>query len=403
MLFYILYRNYIWFFSILAIAAAVAAVVYFAKKVRIVSLEEMKPSVKKDLLIGLRDNVESFSDLLEPLFVLAQNRSGRHEWVMNSWNDAVHSVEGNEEFKAAFDEKFFVLYGSADTKLTIDKKSATKREMKSYKAKKSALKEVRKVAKAVKKSENKKVKEDKKIAKLNNKLTRAKKDKKKNKISKKIAKIEKKYTKRSEKFAQDNAKLHVKYAGKLCKYLYKAGIMRHTDIAVTANETTSEEYDVIGNVSLEKDAVYDVHLPMWTLTVNKREGLEKLLANKDSVTAESEEEKEAAPAPTNRKEKKAAKKAAKKAKKASKKDAKKAKKAAKSDKKLQKKTAKLEKKLTKAKKAKKQAKINKKIAACEKKLSVNKALRAKEKALQKAINALPVESTETLVAKGAVK
>lgn len=392
MLFYILYRNYIWTFIFLAAAAIIAAAVYFANRVKIVSLEEMKDSAKKDLLIGLRDNAGAFSDLLEPLFVLASNRSGRKEWVMKSWYDTVHSLDGNEKFKKAFDEKFAELYGEPATELVIDKNS-TKAEKKSYKAVKKALKKVGKVASEHKKADKKKATEDKKISKLEAKLSETKRNKKKKKIEKKIAKIQKKDVARNKKFEKAADKLHVKYAQKLVKYLCKAGIVRHTDFSVTADEATSETYDVIGNTSLEKGAVYDVHLPLWSLSVSKREGLEELLAAKDENT---EEVKEEAPVPTTRKEKKAAKKAAKK-------DKKKAKKAAKKDKKLNKKIAKLEKKFSKAKKSKKQIKINKKIASYSKKLSANKALKAKDKALKKAIKALPVETVETLVAKGAVK
>lgn len=412
MLFYILYRNYIWTFIILALIAGAAALYYFIKNPGIVSLEEMKPSRKRDLLIGLRDNAGAFAGLLEPLFVLAAGRSGRKEWVMDSWKDAVESVEGYEEFKTAFNDKFFEVYADSLVTLTKDK-NATKEEKKAYKAKKKALKRVKKASKEISKSEKLKVKEDKKIAKIESQILKAKKEKKKNKLAKKIAKLEKKYVKRNKKIAKAENKLYVKYAGRLVKYLFKAGIIRDTDTFVAADEKTAETYDVIGDSSLEANFVYDVHVPFWSLIVRRRDGLEKLLAEAECEGFADSEEKdeELAPeinvtvkleenaetqaqgnteaVPSTRKEKKAAKKAAKKEKK-------KAKKAAKKDKKLNKKIAKLEKKLAKAKKEKKQQKIEKKISSCEKKLSKNKALR-------KAIKKLPVVATETLLSKGAIK
>lgn len=422
MLFYILYFNYIWTFIILTVIAGIAAFIYFKNRPKIVALEEMKPSRKKDLLIGLRDNAGVFSELLEPLFAVATKKSGRKEWVMDSWKEAVDSIEGYEEFKDVFEEKFFELYGRNAAPL-IKNKNATKEEKKVYKAKKKALKKIKKADKKIKKAARKKAKINAKKAKFESKLTVAK-DKKKKKLAKKAAKCEKKIVKIDKKLLKAENKLYTKYAVKLVKYLLKAGIIRNTDTYITADETTAEIYDTIGEVSLEKDAVYDVHLPFWSLVVRRRDGLEELLAKaeaenaapteKDSVTNEEaaseaeatvtadatveikEETKEEAPAvtetpvlPLTKKEKKAAKKAAKKEKK-------KAKKAAKKDKKLNKKIAKLERKLLKAKKAKKKAKIEKKIAGKTKRLSKNKELK-------KAIYALPVASTETLLSKGAVK
>lgn len=424
MLFYILYFNYIWTFIILTVIAGIAAFIYFKNRPKIVALEEMKPSRKKDLLIGLRDNAGVFSELLEPLFALATERSGRKEWVMDSWKEAVDSIEGYEEFKDVFEEKFFEIYGRNAAPL-VKNKAATKEEKKVYKNKKKALKKIKKADKALKKANRKKAKLNAKKAKFESSLTVAK-DKKKKKLEKKAKKCDKKILKIDRKLIKAENKLYTKYAVKLVKFLLKAGIVRNTETYTTADETTAEIYDTIGETSLEKDAVYDVHLPFWSLIVRRRDGLEELLAKAEAenapaeapeqtseeaspeessaeadvaaeadATVEIKDEPKEAPAeetpalPLTKKEKKAAKKTAKKEKK-------KAKKAAKKDKKLNKKIKKLEAKLLKAKKDKKKVKIEKKIAGKTKKLSKNKELR-------KAIKALPIASTETLLSKGAIK
>lgn len=429
MLFYILYFNYIWTFIILAVAAGIAAFIYFKKHPRIVALEEMKPSRKKDLLIGLRDNAGVFSELLEPLFAVANKRSGRNEWVMASWKEAVDSVEGYEEFKSAFEEKFFVLYGK-NAMPPVKNKKASKEEKKVYKTKKKALKKIKKADKKLSKAARKTAKLEAKKNKYETAASSAK-PKKQKKLAKKARKCEKKIAKINAGIKKADIKLYSKNAAKLIKLLLKAGIIRNAGTTyITADETTAEVYDTIGELSLEKDAVYDVHLPFWSLIVKRRDGLEELLAKAEAeetpvnadenkkpaedsatvildsektvtinaeektVTVDAEEKTVAAPAaaeaaPVKRADKKAAKKAAKKAKK-------KAKKAAKKDKKLNKKITKLESKLLKAKKEKKQAKIEKKIAGCKKRLSKNKELK-------KAIKALPVASTETLLSKGAIK
>lgn len=107
MLFYIINRNVIWACIISALVGAAAVFAFFwfrnnGKK----SADDMKPSVKRDIILGLRDNAEAFADLLEPLFLLASGRTERKDYVLDTWYERVNSLEGNDSFKASFMKKF---------------------------------------------------------------------------------------------------------------------------------------------------------------------------------------------------------------------------------------------------------------------------------------------------------
>lgn len=107
MLFYIVNYNVIWASIISALVGAGAVLAFFlirnkGKK----SADDMKPSPKKDIIIGLRDNAEAFADIYEPLFLLASGRTARKDAVLDAWNEKVNSLEGNEAFKEAFNKKF---------------------------------------------------------------------------------------------------------------------------------------------------------------------------------------------------------------------------------------------------------------------------------------------------------
>lgn len=107
---YILYSNIIWACVASAAAGAGAVFLYFfltnnsAEEHK--SLEDMKPSPKKDLLIGLRDNAEAFAEIYEPLYLLASGRTDKKDQVFAQWNEAVEAVEGYDGFKAAFADRF---------------------------------------------------------------------------------------------------------------------------------------------------------------------------------------------------------------------------------------------------------------------------------------------------------
>lgn len=247
MLFFMINRNAILAISALVIAAVVVLAVLYIKKIKnILVLEDMKDSAKKDLLIGLRDNAEKFSDYYEPLFVLAAGNTGRKEWVFDNWNNTVSALENNEAFKKAFSDIFGKL--NSDPSLIPQKDfspiavpdGATKKEAKKIK------KANKKIAKKAKKAEKKARKADKKADK--------------------IAASQKKTEKFEKKQAKEAEKLYTKKAYKLIKLLKKAGVCRDNEFTVTADESTAEKYDVIGNVSLVSGEKYDVHIPYWALT-----------------------------------------------------------------------------------------------------------------------------------------
>lgn len=177
MLFFIINYNVIWGCIISAIVGAGAVLAFFLIKNKgKKSADDMKPSPKKDLILGLRDNAEAFSDLYEPLFLLASGKTARKDYVLDSWYERVNSLEGNNSFKEAYNKKFG--------------------DIASFKGKK---------------------------------------------------------------------KKYVKCADSLLKYIYKAGIQRDDDSTVTADETTAEKYDIIGNASITAGEVYDVFVPFWEL------------------------------------------------------------------------------------------------------------------------------------------
>ena len=106
-LFYIINYNVIWASIISAIIGAAAAGAFFCfKGAKNKSAEDMKPSLKKTVILGLRDNADTFSDLLEPLFLLASGKTDRKDYILDTWYDRVAAIENNEEFQAAFVKKF---------------------------------------------------------------------------------------------------------------------------------------------------------------------------------------------------------------------------------------------------------------------------------------------------------
>ena len=109
MLFYIVNYNIIWACIISAIVGAAAAVAFFllkgGKLSEKKSADDMKPSEKKTVIIGIRDNAAAFAELLEPLFILASGRTAKKDAVLDAWYAKVEEI-GDEEFKAAFVKKF---------------------------------------------------------------------------------------------------------------------------------------------------------------------------------------------------------------------------------------------------------------------------------------------------------
>lgn len=107
MLFYIINYNIIWASIISALVGAGAVLAFFLLKNKgKKNADDMKPSDKKNVILGLRDNAEAFSDLLEPLFLLASGKTERKDEVLDAWYERVNSLEGNKAFKESFVKKF---------------------------------------------------------------------------------------------------------------------------------------------------------------------------------------------------------------------------------------------------------------------------------------------------------
>ena len=107
MLFYIVYHNVIWACIGSALVGAAATFAYFYFSVlKNKDAEDMRPSAKKTLILGFRDNADQFSDLLEPLFLLSSGKTDRKDYILDTWYGIVDSLEGNDDFKAAFVKKF---------------------------------------------------------------------------------------------------------------------------------------------------------------------------------------------------------------------------------------------------------------------------------------------------------
>ena len=106
-IFYLVNQNVIWGCIITALITAAAVTAFFlffykGKK----DISEMKPSEKKELIMGINKNAAAFADLYEPLFVLASGKTARKDWVLDSWNTRVNELEDNGSFKDAFNKKF---------------------------------------------------------------------------------------------------------------------------------------------------------------------------------------------------------------------------------------------------------------------------------------------------------
>ncbi len=141
MLFFIFNRNLILtLLAIAVVAIIVFAVIYRKKKAANGVLEDLKDSPKKDMLIGLRDNAEAFSELYEPLYILAKGNTGRKEWVFDSWINTVNALEGQDAFKAVFAKKFGSLASKEETKKRSARKIKKIDKKKAKKCKKAAKK-----------------------------------------------------------------------------------------------------------------------------------------------------------------------------------------------------------------------------------------------------------------------
>lgn len=103
MLIYILYHNIIWGCIISALIGGAAVALFFILKNREKkSVSEMKPSMKRDIMLGLIDNPGYFADLYEPLYLLANGNVSKKDIVLDAWNERVAASDFSDGFKTAF-------------------------------------------------------------------------------------------------------------------------------------------------------------------------------------------------------------------------------------------------------------------------------------------------------------
>lgn len=128
------------FFILVAIVALVLIIRKIRQSRKELLLEELKPSEKKDLLIGLRDNASDFSELYEPLYLLSKGSGERKDWIFNSFNRIVNELDGNDAFKLAFAKKFGALVSTPLPEGVSAKKAAKNDKKKTKKCRKAAKK-----------------------------------------------------------------------------------------------------------------------------------------------------------------------------------------------------------------------------------------------------------------------
>lgn len=70
------------------------------------SIENAKPSAKKSLILGIKENASDFAELYEPTYALACGRANKKNEVFAAWNEAVSNGAYAQDFKDAFAKKF---------------------------------------------------------------------------------------------------------------------------------------------------------------------------------------------------------------------------------------------------------------------------------------------------------
>ena len=103
---YITY-NYLFVWIILAgVVGALVAVLICKLTGRKKNVDELKPSVKNNIIIGIRDNASDFAELYEPTYALACGRTNKKDAVFDAWNEIISTGEYTKEFKESFAKKF---------------------------------------------------------------------------------------------------------------------------------------------------------------------------------------------------------------------------------------------------------------------------------------------------------
>ena len=140
-LFFILYENILIPVLIVAAVAIAAAVVFFVlrhiRKKSGAAPEKSKKLSKKQIFIqGLQANIDSYSEMFEPVYSVSVGKNKKQEETFAAWNEAV--AAGPEEdggYKALFNKLFgdYAEWGKGKKKVKV------KKQNKIYKKKAAAL------------------------------------------------------------------------------------------------------------------------------------------------------------------------------------------------------------------------------------------------------------------------
>jgi len=119
---YILYQNIIIPVLIAVICAAVAAALFFILRSRKKN-GKAKPSKNTVLAEGIQENIDSFTDLFEPVYSIVDGKNKRQKATFAAWNDCVQNSEEDNGYKALFKDKFgdYESWGQGKKKLKVKK------------------------------------------------------------------------------------------------------------------------------------------------------------------------------------------------------------------------------------------------------------------------------------------
>ena len=130
-LFFILFENIIIPVLIVVAVAAAAAIVFFVlrhkrKKSGAAPEKNAKLSKKKTLIGGLQKNIDSYSELFEPVYSVSVGKNKKQEDAFAAWNEAVKA--GPEEdggYKALFNKLFgdYAAWGKGKKKVKVKKQN----------------------------------------------------------------------------------------------------------------------------------------------------------------------------------------------------------------------------------------------------------------------------------------
>ena len=121
MVIYFLYRGIIIPVILAALCGAAAATVFFV--IRNKKKGDAKPSKKQILIQGIRDNIDCFDGMFEPVYLVAEGKNKKQTAVFAAWNEKVQASEEDNGYKALFQKQFgsYESWGKGKKKLKVKK------------------------------------------------------------------------------------------------------------------------------------------------------------------------------------------------------------------------------------------------------------------------------------------